>query len=74
MEIETSSLSESIVAFLKKYGTVPVEFLAKLHHRGADEIESYLATLEDKGVIVRDGEMVSLQTQAQNIARPLAEG
>jgi DeoR/GlpR family transcriptional regulator of sugar metabolism len=72
MFIESPSLSESIVAFLKRYGTVPVGFLAKQHKRGVEEIESYLTNLEEKGVIIRDGDRVSLQPEAQSIAGSVA--
>jgi predicted transcriptional regulator len=72
MYIGSPSLSESIVATLKRHGTVPAEFLAKIYNRELSEIESYLETLEDKGVIRREGENVSLQTGSENIVNPLA--
>ena len=69
MRIQSSSLGESIVLTLKKHGTIPIEFLAKLQNRGSSEIEDYLVTLEREGIIVREGDTVSLQKD--DVARPV---
>lgn len=58
--IEPLSLSQSIVATLKKYGTVHIDFLARLVARRRSEIQAYLDTLHQENVIQIDGENVSL--------------
>jgi hypothetical protein len=60
MQISSSSLGESVVLTLKKYGTIPIAFLAKLHNREPSEIEGYLETLETAGIIERHDGNVTL--------------
>jgi len=55
------SPNTEIVAVLKKYGSVHIEFLAKLLSRRPPEITEQLDTLEREGVIKRDGEMVGIK-------------
>ncbi len=56
------ALNTSIVALLKQYGPVHVDFLAKLLSRRTFEILDYLESLEKEGVIKREGEKVTLST------------
>ena len=58
--IESLGLNTRIVSVLKKYGTVPVDFLAKSVGRRKSEIEDDLKTLQDMDVIKYDGKNVSL--------------
>lgn len=61
MEISSSSLGESVVLTLKKYGTIPVGFLAKLHNTRPAEIEDYLTALEAAGIVERRDGNVTLR-------------
>ena len=57
---ESANLGEEIVLALKRYGDVPVEFLSRLTGRGPATIEEYLTALEEKHVVKRKDEKVSL--------------
>lgn len=57
---EPLSLSQAIVATLKKYGTVHIDFLARLVSRRRSEIQTHLEILCQERVIEIDGENVSL--------------
>lgn len=52
-----------IVNTLREYGTIPVDFLAKVLGRRTPEILDYLEILEREGVIQREGEQVSLSSK-----------
>lgn len=62
--IESKGLSMLIVITLKEYGTIPIDFLAKVLGRRPSEIEEYLENLERERVIERKGEKVSLSSKA----------
>lgn len=68
---EPLSLSQSIVAILKRYGTVHIDFLARLVSRRRSEIQTYLDTLHQENIIEIDGEHVSLVDQESNKLRPV---
>ena len=61
--IEALVLNLSIVNTLKKYGSIPVDFLAKILRRRKSEILENLGILEKEGVITLTGENVSLSTK-----------
>jgi hypothetical protein len=56
----TMSLGERIILTLRKYGTVPVDFIARVNSRRVSEIEDYLQILQVDGIIKREGDRVSL--------------
>lgn len=65
---DPTNLGEEIVLALKRYGTVPVEFLSRLTGRDVSTVEEYLATLEEKKVISREDHKVKLDVQEQRLA------
>lgn len=58
--VEPLSLSQSIVAILKKYGEVHIDFLARLVSRRRAEIQDYLDVLHQEKIIHVEGETVKL--------------
>ena len=60
---EPGNLGEEIVIALKRYGSVPVEFLSRLTGRDSSTIERYLTTLEQKKVVKREDQNVKLDVQ-----------
>jgi predicted transcriptional regulator len=63
--LESLGVAELIVTALKKYGTLPDSFLSRLLGRERQEIEKYLRSLEQKGLIRRNGPNVSLTTHSR---------
>lgn len=61
---EARGLSTQIVGILRKYGTIPVDFLARSLGRHASEIMRDLDSLEHEGVLKRDGEQVRLSEKS----------
>lgn len=55
----------NIVTALRQYRNVPVDFLADQLGKSSEELEGYIATLEDEGVVRRKGEEVSLADPAR---------
>ena len=60
---EPGNLGEEIVIALKRYGSVPVEFLSRLTGRDPLTIEKYLTALEQKRVVKREDQNVKLDVQ-----------
>ena len=60
---EPGNLGEEIVIALKRYGSVPVEFLSRLTGRDPSTIEKYLVTLEQRKVVKREDQSVKLHVQ-----------
>ena len=55
------NLAELIVVVLRKYGgSIPAEYLARVVNQKADVVDEYLDLLEQKNVIKRNGDEVSL--------------
>ena len=50
----------AIITTLKRYGTVDVDFIATQIGRNSNEVESYLQSLANAGVVRRQNDIVSL--------------
>ena len=61
---EVVGLSTQIVAILKQYRRIPVDFLARRLGRHTSEIREDLESLEREGVLERDGEQVTLSEKS----------
>jgi len=54
------SLAELIVASLKRYGTVSIDFLARILGQRTSDIEEYVNILERETIVVRENNKVAL--------------
>lgn len=55
------NLAELIVVVLRKYGTpLPTEYLARVLNQHQSVVDDYLNLLEEKNVVRREGDEVSL--------------
>jgi Mn-dependent DtxR family transcriptional regulator len=58
------NLAELIVVVLRKYGgSIPAEYLARVLNQNPAVVDEYLNVLEQKHVVKREGETVSLATE-----------
>lgn len=62
--IESLSPGTSIIKTLQKYGTVPIDFLARVNGRKRSEIKEHLKSLEQAGLIECRDERVRLTKEA----------
>lgn len=60
---DNTNLGEEIVLALKRYGSVPIEFLSKLTGKDPATVEQYVTTLEEKEVVKREDQKVKLYIQ-----------
>jgi DNA-binding MarR family transcriptional regulator len=54
------SLAELIVVTLRRYGSISVDFLARVLDQRTSDVEEYVDRLEREGVVMRSGNEVSL--------------
>lgn len=54
------SLAELIVATLRRYGALSVDFLARVLDQRTSDVEDYVDRLVREGVVIRSGNTVSL--------------
>lgn len=58
------SLAELIVVTLRRYGSLSVDFLARVLDQRTDDIEEYVELLAEQGVLIRTGNDVSLSVDS----------
>jgi hypothetical protein len=61
---ESLSLNTSIVLALRRYGTIPLDFLARVLGRRKSEILSDVEDLQRKGIVAVTDEKISLSDSA----------
>jgi hypothetical protein len=66
---ESVGLSTLIVSTLQEYGTIPIDFLAKVLGRRTPEIQDDLDILEQERVIHREGENVRLASKSRKMKK-----
>ena len=66
---DPTNLGEEIVLALKRYGTVPVEFLSRLTGRDVSTVEQFLDKLEQKKVVTREDRKVTLDIKDEQLTR-----
>jgi DeoR/GlpR family transcriptional regulator of sugar metabolism len=52
----------AIVKALREYGSMQPDFLAEVSGTTTEELTEYLSTLEEKGVVRREGDTIELAT------------
>ena len=60
---DNTNLGEEIVLALKRYGSVPIEFLSKLTGKDPSTVERYVTTLEEKEVVKREDQKIKLYNE-----------
>lgn len=59
-------LGTRIIQLVSQYSAVSVEFISYRLNREKSEIERYVKSMEDKGAVIRNGDMIQLaETKAR---------